>query len=63
MVLKVQSVVDHQRLGRKSAALWTAAVVLCWPLCFGWMTWLEGICVFGMLKMYSLAARAGCCGC
>ena len=27
------------------------------------MTWLAGIPVSGMVKMYSLAASAGCCGC
>ena len=27
------------------------------------MTWLEGICVSGMVKMYSLAVGASCCGC
>ena len=31
MDLKVQPV-GHQLLGRKLAALWTAAAVLCWPL-------------------------------
>ena len=27
------------------------------------MTWLEGICVSGTVKMYFLAAGADCCGC
>ena len=31
--------------------------------CVGWMTWLDGICVSGMVKINWLAAQAGCCGC
>ena len=33
----------------------------CCPL--GWTTWLVGIQVSGVVKMYSFAAGAGCCGC
>ena len=28
-----------------------------WLCLTGWMTWLEGICVSGMVKMYSLAVE------
>ena len=45
--------VNCQLLGRKLAALWIAAAVLCWPLCSADL--LEGIYVSGMVKMYSLA--------
>ena len=34
-----------------------------WLCLAGRMIWLEGISVSGMVKMYSLAAGAGCCGC
>ena len=35
----------------------------CCPLLATWVNWLEGICVSGIVKVYSLSAGAGCCGC
>ena len=37
-------------------------LVVAWICRVGWMTWLAGICVSGMVKMYSLAAGASCFG-
>ena len=37
-------------------------LVSTWLCCVDWMTWVASIWVSWMVKMYSLAAGAGCCG-